>query len=88
MIHPLDCSALLFYSSFIAAQYADFVQKGLGHIMAQGKGVFIQKWLYLTTYYQFSLSDDLFQNLFLEMKKLEIEETKVTYFALVLKVIY
>ena len=32
--------------------------------------------------------DDLFQNLFLEMKKLEIEETKVTYFVSVLKVVY
>ena len=35
-----------------------------------------------------SLVDDLFQNLFLEMKKLEIEETKVTYFVSVLKVVY
>ena len=36
-----------------------------------------------------SLVDDLFQNLLLEMKKLEIEETKVTYFfVLVLKVVY
>ena len=35
-----------------------------------------------------SLVDDLFQNLFLEMKKLEIEETKVTYFLSVLKVVY
>ena len=32
--------------------------------------------------------DDLFQNLFLEMKKLEIEETKVTYYVSVLKVVY
>ena len=30
----------------------------------------------------------VFQNLFLEMKKLEIEETKVTYFLTVLKVVY
>ena len=30
----------------------------------------------------------LFQNLFLEMKKLEIEDTKVTYILLVLKVVY
>ena len=28
------------------------------------------------------------QNLFLEMKKLEIEETKVTYFVSVLRVVY
>ena len=35
-----------------------------------------------------SLDDDLFQNLFLEIKKLEIEETKVTYFVSVLKVVY
>ena len=33
----------------------------------------------------FQSPDDLFQNLFLEMKKLEIEETKVTYFVSVLK---
>ena len=31
---------------------------------------------------------DLFQNLSLEMKKLEIEETKVTYFLSVVKVVY
>ena len=31
--------------------------------------------------------DNLFQNLFLEMKKLEMEETKVTYSVPVLKVV-
>ena len=31
---------------------------------------------------------DLFHNLFLEMKKLEIEETKVIYFASDFKVVY
>ena len=30
----------------------------------------------------------VFQNLFLEMKKLEIEETKATYSVSVLKVVY
>ena len=36
----------------------------------------------------FFKSEDLFQNLFLEMKKLEIEETKVTFCVSVLKVVY